>query len=86
MFRYENKGKDLAEFCQNFLHAEVKPSEIFFKKSCSFKFHNIHREIPVLDPIFNKVACLYKKQTLKQVFSREYCEFFNNSICMYTIS
>ena len=30
--------------------------KVFYKKSCSSKFRNIHRKTPVLDSLFNKVA------------------------------
>ena len=38
---------------------QKQPTEVFYKKSCSKKFCNIHRKIPVLGSLLNKVACLW---------------------------
>ena len=35
-----------------------QPPEAFYKKSCSSKFRSIHRKIPVLESLFDKVADL----------------------------
>ena len=43
---------------------QKQPPEVFCKKSCSYKFHKIHRKTPVPQ------ACNFiKKETLAQVFS-----------------
>ena len=53
-------------------------------KSCSQKFHKIHRKTPMPECLFKKVigcrlmpATLLKKETLVQVFSCEFCEISN---------
>ena len=48
--------------------------EVFYKKSCSQKFPNIHRKTPVLESLFQKVADLQdcnfiKKRLLHRYFS-----------------
>ena len=35
---------------------QKQPPEVFCKKRCSKKFRNIHRKIPVLESLFDKVA------------------------------
>ena len=37
---------------------QKQPREVFYKKSCSSAFRNIHRNTPVLEFIFDKVAGL----------------------------
>ena len=41
---------------------QKQPPEMFYEKSCSSKFLNIHRETPVLESLFKKAAGL--KETL----------------------
>ena len=47
------------------------------------KIRNIHRKIPVLESLFNKVSGLQDLQLylkrLQHIFSREYCKIFKNS-------
>ena len=62
---------------------EKQPPEVFYKKNCSEKFCNNHMKAPVVESLFNKFgglqACnFFKKETPTQVFSREYCQNFNN--------
>ena len=56
------------------------PSEVFYIKGILKNFRKIHRKTPVPGSPFNKVAGLslqlYSKETLTQVFSWEFCEFF----------
>ena len=35
---------------------EAAKREVFYKKSCSYKFRNILRKTPVLELLFDKVA------------------------------
>ena len=54
--------------------------KVFYKKSCCKIFRKIYRKIPALQSFFlNKSASLrpgtlFKKETLEQVFSCEFCE------------
>ena len=48
------------------------------KKKCSQKFKNIHRKTPVLESLLVAPATLLKKQTLAQMFSRQFCTIFKN--------
>ena len=51
------------------------PLEVFYKKRCCWKFRKIHTKTPV--PV--SLACnFFKKETLAQVFSCEFCEIFKN--------
>ena len=61
------------------ISTQKQPPEVFYKKRCSSKFRRIHRKTPVPENFFNKVAGLRlcnftKKESLAQVFSREFCE------------
>ena len=50
-------------------------------KRCSWTFHKIRRKTLVLEP----QACKFiKRQTLAQVFSREFCEIFKNTFIYRT--
>ena len=56
-----------------------------FKISVLKKFRNIHKKLPVLESIFNKVAGLkasnfIKKETPAEVFLREYCGSFKKQL------
>ena len=53
-----------------------------FQSKCSYEFRNIHRKTPVLESLFSKVkdwrpATLLQRDST-QLFSCEYCEFFQN--------
>ena len=50
-----------------------QPPKMFYKKSFSKKFRNIHKKTPVLKSLFIKVAGL-------KLFSRECCKIFKNTI------
>ena len=63
-----NKNKTLG----NHLNVQNQSLEVFYKKNCSKKVCNIHREKPELES-------LYKKVVPTQVFSCEYCETFKNT-------
>ena len=39
---------------------------MFFKISVLKKFHNIHKKLPVLESVFNKVAGLKAKNFIKK--------------------
>ena len=41
---------------------------MFYLKRCSLKFRNIHKERPVLESLFNKIAGL-----------KEYCDIFEKT-------
>ena len=43
---------------EQMVNAIKQPTEVFYKKNCSYKFDNIHRNSPVLEYLFNKVAVL----------------------------
>ena len=38
------------------LYWQKQLPEVFYEKSCSLKFRNIHMKTPVLESLFNKVA------------------------------
>ena len=52
---------------------QKQPSEVFWVKKCSQKFHKFHRKTPVLKPHF------IKKEALVRVFSCEFCEISKNT-------
>ena len=56
-------------FYKNNGHYQKQPPEMFCEKSCFWKFHQIHRETPVLE---SKACNFIKKETPAQVFS---CQF-----------
>ena len=67
---------------RNKFHRKASLWEYFQKPSS--KFHNIHRRIPVSEPLFENVVGLKaynfnKKVSPSQVFSCEYCKIFKNS-------
>ena len=64
---------------RNGFRFEKQPSEVFCKKRCSQKFYKIHMKTPV-----PKACNFIKKQTLAQVFSREFCEISKNNFCYKT--
>ena len=56
-----------------FFLTSKQPPDVFYEKSCSYKFHKIHIKTTVPE------ACNYiKKETLAQVFSCEFCEICKN--------
>ena len=55
---------------------QKQPLEVFYKKSCFWKFRNIYRKTPVLESFFDNFI---KKGTPTQIFSCEYCEIFKNT-------
>ena len=63
---------------------------MFCQKSCSWKLRNIHRKIPVLESLFNKVAdfqaCNFmKKKTLQhRYFPVNFAKFSRKSILKNT--
>ena len=44
------------------MNSQKRPPGPLYKKSCSQKFLNTHRKIPVLESLFNKTAGLIKKR------------------------
>ena len=44
----------------HFVNRQKDPQELFCKKCCSQKLRNIHRKIPFLESLFDKVADLFK--------------------------
>ena len=61
-----------------------QPAEVFCKKRCSQKFRKIHSKTPVPESLFDKVtglrpATLFKKKSLTQIFSFEFCEISKNT-------
>ena len=60
--------------------SQKQSSEVLYKRSCSYKFSNIHRKPPVFKSHFNKIADLtYLKETPTEVFSCEYCEILKST-------
>ena len=57
-----------------FLHKQ--PKDVFYKKSCSWQFRNIHRKTTVLESLFNTIAGL---QTY-------YEEFLRNATFVFSIT
>ena len=53
--------------CRFTLKCQKQLPEVFCKKRCSEKFRKIHRKTHVPEPLF-------KKETLAQVFSCEFCK------------
>ena len=53
---------------------QEQSSNDVLRNRCSWRFCRIHRETPVLESLFNKVAGLYT-----QVFIYEFCEIFKNT-------
>ena len=62
------------------------------QRTCSVKklfleISQIHRKMPVPEPLFNKVELkFFKKETVAQVFSCEFCEIFKNTFSYRTPS
>lgn len=47
-----SKFATTSQMIWNLAHAQKQPLEVFYNKSCSYKFRNIHREKPVLEFFF----------------------------------
>ena len=45
---------------------QKKPLEVFYKERCSQKFGNIHRNAPVLESLYNKVAGIHDCNFVKR--------------------
>ena len=58
--------------CRFTLKCQKQLPEVFCKKRCSEKFRKIHRKTHVPEPFF-------KKETLEQVFSCEFCKISKNT-------
>ena len=59
---------------------QKQPPEVFYKKTCSEKFHKIHRKAPA--PVFFLVKFIktfIKKEARAQAFSCQFCENFQNT-------
>ena len=52
---------------------QKQPPEMFYKKSSSWKFHNIHKKTPASESLFDKIAGFVKRDSNINV-SSEYCE------------
>ena len=48
----------IMKLCTAEVYTQKQPPEVFFEKSCSEKFCNIHRKTPVLQFLFNKFSGL----------------------------
>ena len=60
--------------------AQKQPPEVVCKKKCYQEFHKIHRKTPASESLFfNKKNNFFKKETLTQVFSCEFCEISKNT-------
>ena len=46
--------------------SQKESTEVFYKKICSYKFHNIHKKTPMLESLFNKVAALQACSVIKR--------------------
>ena len=64
-------------------HMQKQLPEVFYVKRCSWKFRKIHRKTPKPDSLFQwscrPLQLYYKKKTLTQGFSCEFCEIFKNT-------
>ena len=61
------------EVLTGFKHNFKKQPKVFYKKSCSYKFRNIHRKTPVLESLFNKVS--YLQALFNKVLGLQACNF-----------
>ena len=66
---------------------QKQPSEVFYRKSCSKKFRNIHRKTPVLESPFDRLAgfktCNFlKKRLLHRCFPVNIAKFLITLILM----
>ena len=52
------------------LDFQKQPPEVFCKKSCSYKFHKIHRKRPVPEPLFNKAVTKHLWTTVSVTLRR----------------
>ena len=64
---------------------QKSPQEAFYRKSCSWKFRNIHTKTSVLESLFNKVAylraCSFTKKRLQgRCFPANIVKFLRTSI------
>ena len=55
------------------MEEQKKPPEVFYEKSCSQKFHTIHRKTPVPESLFNKVEL--KKRLWHRCFPVNFAKF-----------
>ena len=58
---------------------QKQPPDVFYIKICSHKFFKIHRKTPVPESFLIKLNIFFKKETLAQVFSCEFCEISKNT-------
>ena len=60
---------------------QKQPLDVFYRKSCSLQFRNIHRKTPVLESLELQVwrSATLLKETPTKVFSCEYCNIFKNT-------
>ena len=65
----EHNKKEILETNMN---VQKQSLEIFYKKSCSKNFCNVHRKKPELE-------CLFSKVVPTRVFSCEHCKIFKNT-------
>ena len=49
-----------------FFETKEQPLEVFYKRSCSQKFRNIHRKTPVLESLFNNAGARQTCNILKK--------------------
>ena len=66
---------------------QKQPPEVFYRKSCSQKFRNIHRKAPVLESPFNRLAgfktCNFLKKRLRhRCFNVNTVKFLRTLILM----
>ena len=66
---------------------QKQPSEVFYRKSCSYKSRNIHRKTPVLGSPFNRLAglkaCNFLKKRLRhRCFPVDFAKFLKTLILM----
>ena len=59
---YVSQTKKMSQF-------QEQPPEVLYRKSCYWKFRNIHRKTPVLESVFNRLAgfktCNFLKKRLR---------------------
>ena len=65
-------GHNKKKILENDKNVQKQPLEVFYRKSCSLKFCNIHMKKTELESVFNKVVPT-------QVFSSKYCNIFINT-------
>ena len=67
---------------KNVSYCQKQPFEVLCKKRCSWKYRKIHKKTTCVSVSFlikPETATLFKKETLAQLFSSEFCEISKNT-------